>query len=187
MSLRPLWRKLSEEQKQHIFRQLRPYLDELRRIPQPPPVGRIESLIGVCYDQRLSRYPFGPFRNEEEFHDWRISTHDWQVKGYPPLAPFFRKSREALRDDHRIVFTHGDLHIQNIQVDIRGPEPEDARVVALLDWEMAAWMPEYWEAIKMCQGQTDKDWLRMIPEMFPGYDTEIETDRQLLEASGRPC
>jgi aminoglycoside phosphotransferase (APT) family kinase protein len=138
-SLRTQWRRLTSEQQEYVFIQLRPYLQELRKLPQPPPVGRIESLIGACFDIRLDYDPFGPFQNEEELHDWRLSTHDWQARTIPDRL---RACRQALRDDHRIVFTHGDLHVQNVQLDLRGPRREDAHVSALLDWEMSAWMPE---------------------------------------------
>lgn len=46
--------------------------------------------------------------------------------------------RKMLRDDHSIVFTHGDLNMLNILV-------RDGRIVALLDWESAGFYPEYWE------------------------------------------
>jgi aminoglycoside phosphotransferase (APT) family kinase protein len=171
------------EQKKYIFVQLRRYLQELRKIPQPPPVGRIESLTGACYDLRLENDPFGPFGNEEEFHDWRLSTHDWQAQDIPDRL---RACRQALRDDHRIVFTHGDLHVQNVQFDLRGSRPEDAHVSALLDWEMSAWMPEYWEPVKMLHGQFDADWCRLVHESFPGYEDEIAADQDLNYVSGRP-
>ncbi|KAH9850470.1 kinase-like domain-containing protein [Lenzites betulinus] len=40
---------------------------------------------------------------------------------------------------HAIVFTHGDLNPQNIMMGA------DGRICALIDWEAAAWLPEYWE------------------------------------------
>ncbi|KAL1941141.1 hypothetical protein VTO73DRAFT_7353 [Trametes versicolor] len=40
---------------------------------------------------------------------------------------------------HAIVFTHGDLNMQNIMI---GP---DGHVCGIIDWEAAAWLPEYWE------------------------------------------
>jgi len=42
---------------------------------------------------------------------------------------------------HKIVLTHGDLAARNILV-------RDARVVAIVDWEMAGFYPEYWGYIK---------------------------------------
>ena len=182
--LRFLWPKLTRDQREHLFSQLHQCLDELRHIPQPPPVGRIESPVGDCYDVRLDwEDRFGPFRNEEEFHDWRLSTHDWQVQHGPEL---FRRARKAFRDDHKIVFTHGDLSRFNIHIEVDGPEARGVRVVGLLDWEMAAWMPEYWEPIKLMHDSPDEDWIELVNRMFPGYEKEIDADRELLKVSGRP-
>ncbi|KAI0649412.1 hypothetical protein C8Q79DRAFT_903193 [Trametes meyenii] len=40
---------------------------------------------------------------------------------------------------HAIVFTHGDLHKHNIMVGA------DGHISGIIDWESAAWLPEYWE------------------------------------------
>ena len=42
---------------------------------------------------------------------------------------------------HAIVLTHGDMSPRNIIV-------QGTKVVALLDWEMAGYYPEYWEYTK---------------------------------------
>ena len=182
--LQVYWPRMTRDQKEHLFSQLHQHLEELRRIPQPPPIGRIESPVGSCFDYRLDFGDrFGPFHNEEEFHDWRLSTHDWQFDYNPEL---FRKARKAFRDDHKIVFTHGDLSESNIHIEVRGPEARDVRVVGLLDWEMAAWMPEYWEPIKMMHGSLDEEWNELVKAIFPGYEEEIDADEILLEVSGRP-
>ncbi|KAJ3483440.1 hypothetical protein NLI96_g6310 [Meripilus lineatus] len=41
---------------------------------------------------------------------------------------------------HAIVFTHGDLIQHNIMVD-----PESGHITGIIDWESAAWLPDYWE------------------------------------------
>jgi hypothetical protein len=45
------------------------------------------------------------------------------------------------RHERQIVLTHGDLLLRNILV-------RDAKVLAILDWEMAGYFPEYWEYVK---------------------------------------
>ncbi|TFK86657.1 hypothetical protein K466DRAFT_587035 [Polyporus arcularius HHB13444] len=40
---------------------------------------------------------------------------------------------------HAIVFTHGDLLRHNIMIG------DDGHVSGIIDWEAAAWLPEYWE------------------------------------------
>ena len=91
---------------------------------------------------------------------------------------------EEMPDNHRIVFTHGDMHLQNILVDVRGTNTEDANVVAIIDWEMAAWMPEYWDSIKMTHGQPDRDWYQFVRDAFPGYDKVLELDDELTWNAG---
>ena len=59
-------------------------------------------------------------------------------------------------------------------------------VVGLLDWETAAWIPEYWEPIKMMHGNSNKDWEELVMQIFPGYKKEIKVDIKLLYVSGRP-
>jgi thiamine kinase-like enzyme len=52
---------------------------------------------------------------------------------------------EAARVDNqaRVVFTHCDLALQNILV--RADGDGQLSIAAILDWEHAGWMPEYWE------------------------------------------
>ena len=65
--LRPFWPKLTGSQ------------EELRRTQQPPLIDQTESPVGSCFDYRLDFGDrFGPFCNEEKFHDWTLLTHDWQ-------------------------------------------------------------------------------------------------------------
>lgn len=57
-----------------------------------------------------------------------------------PIEPF----RYELPDGCAIDFTHGDLHRSNIIISAQEPY----RVLAIVDWEQAGWLPEYWEARK---------------------------------------
>lgn len=49
------------------------------------------------------------------------------------------------------MFTHGGIASRNIIV-------RDGRIVALLDWEYAAWYPEYWDYVFTLRGMDDLDW-----------------------------
>ena len=51
-----------------------------------------------------------------------------------------------MRDDHRIVLSHGDFHSKNILVQVEG---ESACISGIIDWEMGGWYPEYWDALKL--------------------------------------
>lgn len=83
--------------------------------------------------------------------------------------------RSAMRDDHRLIMTHGDLHPRNImvkwEVDGRGSAPDQTeskiRVTAPLDWELSGWYPEHWEFVKAlstikAHGKLS-DWLEYLP------------------------
>lgn len=84
----------------------------------------------------------GPFTTVREFHDWftflcrRPMPDPYSV----PIEPF----RYELPDGCAIDFTHGDLHRSNIIISAQEPY----RVLAIVDWEQAGWLPEYWEARK---------------------------------------
>lgn len=49
-----------------------------------------------------------------------------------------------LPDDAQVVFTHADLHPNNIMVD----PSSRGTVVGLIDWEQSGWYPDYWEFCK---------------------------------------
>ncbi|KAJ7601094.1 hypothetical protein C8J56DRAFT_718557, partial [Mycena floridula] len=87
-------------------------------------------------DPRIRNRHCGPFSSEKAFNDFRLSLvelyrHDsWS-------NDIITSIEHELRDGHRIVFTHGDIRDCNILLD------DNYQVVALIDWEMAGWMPEY--------------------------------------------
>lgn len=80
-----------------------------------------------------------------------------------------------MRDNHRVVMTHGDLHPRNIMVKwiTSGPDvgPSDGNkelvVTSLIDWEMGGWYPEYWEFVKAVATVDARsplaDWIEFLP------------------------
>lgn len=65
---------------------------------------------------------------------------------------WLRSVRAALRENHRIVMTHANLHPRNILVSWEDARDQGAAgpsdrplVMAILGWEKAGWYPEYWE------------------------------------------
>ncbi|PGG97946.1 hypothetical protein GX51_07059 [Blastomyces parvus] len=46
-------------------------------------------------------------------------------------------------NNHTIHFAHGDLSPRNIMVN------ESGHITAIIDWEWAGWMPEYWDVLRM--------------------------------------
>src|ERR1700722_7531568 len=162
------WPSMSKEQKLKVAQQLRACADELRTLPQPPDRnGWIGPLDGApCWDERLKSQLCGPFPSEQAFNQFRLSLLDrflWEEGARKDIQAI----QEGLRDDHRIVFTHGDLGVRNILVDGHGD------LVALIDWEMSGWMPEYWEYVKTVHGRwDDAEWRSYASIIAPPYDAE---------------
>ncbi|KAI0765154.1 hypothetical protein C8Q74DRAFT_1032705 [Fomes fomentarius] len=85
--------------------------------------------------------------------------------------------RRAHSRPHRLCLTHNDLAPQNILVG------EDYNITGIVDWEAAAWMPEYWELTKgtVMPPFSIGRWPRIITAAFPMYALEQEAERLILE------
>ncbi|KAG6849900.1 hypothetical protein H0H93_003914 [Arthromyces matolae] len=138
-ALSDVWPDLNAQQRAHVIAQLRGFIAELRSLSRPPHVksGTICSLNGLALrDSRLSSInPIGPYV-ESDFNDRLVDVAE----------PFVDRElsepiRARMRNDHRIVFTHGDLTPRNIIM--RGDT-----VAAIVDWEESGWLPEHWELVK---------------------------------------
>ncbi|KAF7512001.1 hypothetical protein GJ744_002714 [Endocarpon pusillum] len=91
--------------------------------------------------------------NEAKYNDFLCSDSQRTQSQWIKLV------RNSMRDDHRIVMTHSDLHPRNIMVTWEGCIPSSAqsqvpnaetpiRITSLLDREFSGWYPEYWEFVK---------------------------------------
>lgn len=98
----------------------------------------------------------GPFKIEKDFNATIADAFVAKSKGQ--VGPFIRGMLDAHK--HGIVYTHGDLRLNNIIV-------KDGRVTAITDWEMAGWYPEYWEFVKAfhLEAFTD-DWSSHLLEIL---------------------
>ncbi|PSR94570.1 hypothetical protein PHLCEN_2v4438 [Hermanssonia centrifuga] len=174
------WPTLQEHERISILDDLKGYMDQLRALRQddldddaPRYIGSLDR--GPCADRRvIGYYECGPFETERTFNDHIIATLRETMS-----AGHRRFLREFLKDDHQIYFTHGDLHPGNILV-------KNGHVVALLDWEMAGWYPEYWE---WCKSLFDEKWLGLKGwedcrrAWLRPYEYEYLMDRMLLSQS----
>ena len=78
-----------------------------------------------------------------------------------------------MRQDHKVVLTHGDFHPRNIII-------KDGVVTGIIDWECAGWYPEYWEYVKALTSVGPVvDWWRYLPTILGTYHAEWAIDRQL--------
>lgn len=68
--------------------------------------------------------------------------------------------RDLLPDDGEIKFTHADLHRANIMISSTAP----FRVIAIVDWGLSGWYPDFWEyckALYTCWYESEwrQDWI----------------------------
>lgn len=186
-TLRSAWRDLTSSQRAHVASQLKGFMDQIRRLTPLQPEA-ISSLHGGAFkEDRLEYDDIGPFATVSEYHDWRVSLASSMSAGQPEVLERIREIRAALRDDHGIVFTHGDLNPSNILVSIAGGDPEDARVTGVIDWEMAGWRPAYWEYVKCMHGMGGRaDWREFVEAIVPAYPEEHHLDDELQRITGEP-
>lgn len=131
--------------------------------------------------------PFGPFESQRAFDDWRVTLYDQFGKRHPPTATYVASIREAMPDDHPIVFTHGDIHRENVIVNVVGDGPDDVKIVALLDWGQSGWRPQYWEGYKLTWLGNDKGnmWKAFGRGVLAlGYESCIDREFELLLVAG---
>lgn len=169
-----LWPSLAGEEKFSIQDQLDIILERLRKLPLPSQYlgyGKPPSCIDCRMWKRISP---NQIQNEAQFNTFLLS-HSYS----PGLNPYAQLVRHMLRDDHRIVMTHGDLHPRNIMVN---REQDWSLVISgLVDWELGGAYPEYWEFVKslntMVPVRTTGDWVFFLPRKGMGtYFAEFAID-----------
>jgi len=172
------WATLNTESKVDIRRSLDEAISILRSIEKPErqPFG---SSSGRCRDIRMSdRYTESPVHDEVAFNKFLLTSPQ------PRISSSYKSwIASMLRTDHRIVFTHGDLHPRNILV-VDSPDG-GVRLSGIIDWEASGFYPEYWEHLKALNTRDvrdESDWWTHLPSSVIGYDQEIAVDR-LLERS----
>ncbi|KJR89219.1 uncharacterized protein SPSK_06474 [Sporothrix schenckii 1099-18] len=139
------WETYTDSEKQSVVSQLRKYMDELRQITGSY-IGSVDG--SWCNDHYFDneRGAYGPFANEDEFNEGIVRAlrkskpYDW-VEYYCDIF-------KEVMVDHKIVMTHNDMDPRNIIV-------QGSKVVALLDWELSGYFPEYWE---YCKAMRRPDW-----------------------------
>ncbi|CAK5265413.1 unnamed protein product, partial [Mycena citricolor] len=121
--LESVWDAMGVPDRLVIMEQLREYLSQLRAL-KPPRPGYIEAVDGgPCRDFRIESDGdgFGPFSSVDV--------------GFDAAALAFHR---CLNRTYQTSFAHCDIAPRNILV-------KGNRIVAIVDWEMAGWYPEYWE------------------------------------------
>jgi aminoglycoside phosphotransferase (APT) family kinase protein len=164
-----VWPNMTADEKDGICRQLREILNTMRSVPWT------NGLVGSCSGgtvrdcRQYCDYTGGPFSDEASFNPFYFDL----VRTTPD--PIREALRQQLRDDHRIVFSHGDLAQHNILV-------KNGQITGLLDWEYAGWYPEHWDYIKFFERPCKhRDWKNCARQIFPQcYDDELAAHQAIV-------
>ncbi|KAK3322757.1 kinase-like domain-containing protein [Apodospora peruviana] len=133
------WERLNSVQRKGIVDQLRGCLGELHAVSGSF-IGSVDR--SICNDQLFENCesPYGPYADEAAFR--KGMAQSLRACGADPTwTDVVIGFIDAIPTGRRIVLTHGDFVPRNILV-------RDGRVVAIVDWEMAGFYPEYWEYAK---------------------------------------
>ncbi|KAF8157142.1 kinase-like domain-containing protein [Crassisporium funariophilum] len=156
--------QMPENQRAVFTETLRDWFDQLRCL-QPPDDRTISGFMGTGVLSYIIEHPrtVGPFASQDEFHAHRFSQ-PWESDDDALRAALEKRANRR----YKICFTHGDITPQNILVD------EKLRPCALVDWECAGWMPEYWELIRALYArQRYLGWTKVFTDIFPSYEAEL--------------
>jgi aminoglycoside phosphotransferase len=157
----------SDPQVERIVEQVADYVNEMRNLNGNGYIGSMNH--GPCTDyfwQYNDELPAGPFDTETQFNDLIASAyhHRWG-ESRPKFHTFLRS---LYRDNHHIVFTHGDIAPRNIMVS------DEGHITGIIDWEYAGWYPEYWEYAKAhFGGDWRTNWILWVDKYFPSYHYEL--------------
>jgi tRNA A-37 threonylcarbamoyl transferase component Bud32 len=172
--LRDVWDTMSLEEKEEVVGQLRGYMDELRQI-QGAFVGSVEG--GSCNDQVFEcddEKSYGPYETEEAFNQGIVLAMRTFSGGI-----FTEMVCDMVKDlpKHKIVLTHGDIAPRNIIV-------RDGKIVAVLDWELCGFYPEYWEYVKaLYMPSWETGWIleRVVDRIVKPFHIEHAVMRQVRD------
>ncbi|PPQ69923.1 hypothetical protein CVT26_013249 [Gymnopilus dilepis] len=164
-----IWPTLDPDSRRRCMQQLRGYLDELRSLSPPHP-GRVEAVnSSCCVDDRISS-SWRLFDNVDDFTEflgYEVFRSDSQR--YPEIQEPLKKIAGR---QWRTVFSHGDL----------GPHTilwKDGKIVSIIDWEFAGWLPEYWDYTRSYFGsiRSSPDWWEMLQGIAVRYPEELEVEK----------
>ncbi|CDF41243.1 unnamed protein product [Chondrus crispus] len=186
------WMHLPDAQKKSVHNQLEAIFQKLRSIP-PPALdnGRVLSGSGMPARikdfRRWQRIAEEQILNEKAFNDF-ITWGDAKCEEWRKMV------RSFMREDHACVMTHGDLHPRNIVVQLVPRSEDDSchddlteknvKVLAIINWHMSGWYPEYWEFVKALhtigiRRDPTQDWWQYLPPCIGTWPTEYALDEMI--------
>lgn len=171
-TLHAVWPTLPSERKERVCRDTWEIIQRFRTISRPE---GLPSLYITVDGSELYQPPFTGYSNEavpliESDEDCRqILVRNYVERnglsysdGQEVLDKFPRSTAS--------VFTHGDIKPKNIIVD------EEGKILTLLDWEMAGFLPEYWESVGMLSRvlEDQVEWAEVMKSTQPrNWDFDV--------------
>lgn len=144
-TLHDLWSTPPSDRKELVRRDTWDIIQTLRTVPR---LEELPSLYTTVDGSELYQPPFTGYSdeavpligNDEDFRQIVLRNYVERnglsyADGQEVLDNFPRSTAS--------VFTHGGIKPKNIIVD------EDGKILTLLDWEMAGFLPDYWESVSM--------------------------------------
>lgn len=173
------WPLLSASSKASIFRQLKGIIEELRRIP-PQHTGVANVDGGPIYDCRLPyrSSSWGPFSTIDDFHvalrngvtPQSLETESGCSLSCDAVSAIRKLIAFHNSNTHPPVLTHGDLSSLNILI-------HKDKVVGIIDWETAGWLPYYWEYTTAWHANPQNVfWRDEVGHFLDPYETELEME-----------
>ncbi|KAF7556368.1 hypothetical protein G7046_g6314 [Stylonectria norvegica] len=171
VTLESVWLELSRPQKLSIRSQLNEIFGKLRAQDYDTSTDQLKLgsfASGICRDTRRDQ------RVSEQTISTEADFNNFLYHAPPRTATdLIKAARSTMREDHRIVMTHGDLHPRNIMVSWGDVQESGESVTnraltitSIIDWELAGWYPDYWEYVKALNTITSRglrDWPNYLP------------------------
>ena len=182
--LENVWRKMSRANRNLIIKQLRAEILKMRASTKPM-IGRVgwdgdiekNDPYHDPYHPDSTSYPITYFASESDFDAHKVEQ--MRIKGGDGAATVLESFIKPLqkRYSERFVFTHGDLHSENIHVrsvkDSRGMSVWE--LSGILDWGRSGFYPEYMEyAIAMKTGPYRPYWQKVMKKVMKGMECTKE-------------
>ncbi|KAK2750784.1 hypothetical protein FQN55_001794 [Onygenales sp. PD_40] len=193
VSLDKIWPSPTMSQKDGITAKLQHIFGIMRQAESPWPNTFFGSLDGgpvhhyLFWSMSDGRH-LGPFDTEDAFVAGLTTNYRLACarKGWPDYkARYYETYLPHVLRGHRPTLTHGDVQPKNIVVAVNGTnaQGEQSFDVVLVDWESAAWCPDFWEIF--CAGSSplfissvwEDDWCWRIHEFLEVWPAEVSIMR----------
>ncbi|EEQ28553.1 hypothetical protein McanMca71_005337 [Microsporum canis] len=161
--------RMTYEERVQLSKDLKEYILQYRQIRNTSPYLICNTLGGPTTDHRTDTGSiWGPYRTKDGFTNMLTEGLE-ELRSEYPISVLYKK-------DHRIVFTHSDLHLSNLFI-------HSGRLSGIVDWESACFKPEYWEftrALWSSMGDRQRE-LDLSFAFDESYHEELEAEKLIWD------